>query len=104
MGGEGGGEPWRWQPERQTLTLVHAVQDQVELLLRVLAVMLLPALPSLTPQDHQLPLLPPQGSKVGDLHDHRAGGGGREETVSATSKPGGTRLGNNRPTSALKLI
>lgn len=75
-------------PDRQTLTLIHAVQNQVELLLRVLAVMLLPALPILTPQDHQLPLLPPQGSKVGDLHNHWADGGEREGTVSTASKPG----------------
>lgn len=58
----------------QRLTLIHAVEDLVELLLGVLTVVLLPALSSLTPEDHQLPLLPPEGSEVGDLHDHRTGG------------------------------
>lgn len=57
----------------QRLTLVHAVEYLVEFLLGVLTVMLLPALSGLAPQDHQLPLFPPQGSKVGDLHNHRTG-------------------------------
>lgn len=59
---------------QQTLTLVQAVEDQVKLLLRGLAVVLLPALAALAAQDHQLPLPPPQRRKVGDLHHHGAGG------------------------------
>lgn len=58
----------------QRPTFVHAVEYQVEFLLRVFTVMLLPALSCLTPQNHQLPLFPPQGSKVGNLHNHRTGG------------------------------
>lgn len=64
-----------------TLTLVQAVEDQVELLLRVLALMLLPAVATLAAQDHQLPLPPPQRRKVGDLHDDRSGGGRPEDTI-----------------------
>lgn len=58
-----------------TLTLVQAIEDQVELLLRGLAVVLLPALATLAPQHHQLPLLPAQRRKMGDLHHDGAGGG-----------------------------
>lgn len=64
-----------------SLTLVHAIEDLVELLLGVFTVVLPPALPRLAPQDDQLPLRPPQGREVGDLHDHRpawrAGGRGQ---------------------------
>ena len=55
------------------LTLVHAIEYEVELLLCVFTVVFPPALPRLAPQDDQLPLCSPQGSKVGDFHDHRPG-------------------------------
>lgn len=55
------------------LTLVHAVQDLVQFLRGVFTLMLLPVLSCLTSKDHQLPLSPPEGRKVGDFNDHRAG-------------------------------
>lgn len=82
-GGGGGGERWGG-----TLTLVHVVEEQVELLLRLLAVMLLPALTALTAQDHQLPLASPQGRKVGDLHDDGPGEGRRQDRVRTRSADG----------------
>lgn len=56
------------------LTLVHAVEYLVELLLSVFTVMLLPALSCFAPQNHQLALLPSEGSEVRDLHNDRTGG------------------------------
>lgn len=53
------------------LTLVHAVEDLVELFFCELTVMLFPALSGFTAQDHQLPLLPSQSREVRDLHNHR---------------------------------
>ena len=53
--------------------------------------MLFPAVPVLTAQDHQLPLLSSQGSEMRDLHDHRPDTArqntqwGQELTTSKTS-------------------
>lgn len=58
----------------QRLTLIHAIEYLVEFLLGVFTVVFLPAFSCLTPQDHQLPLIPPQGSKVGNFYNHRTGG------------------------------
>ena len=69
----------------------HAVQDFIQLLLRVFTVMLFPAVPVLTAQDHQFPLFSSQGSEMRDLHDHRPDTArqniqcGQELTTSKTS-------------------
>lgn len=54
------------------LTLIHAIQYLVEFFFRVVTVVFSPVLARLAPQNHQLPLRTTQGSKVGDLHDHRS--------------------------------
>ena len=57
----------------------------------VFTVMLFPAVPVLTAQDHQFPLFSSQGSKMRDLHDHRPDTArqniqcGQELTTSKTS-------------------
>lgn len=56
----------------QIHTLIHAVEYLIELLLGVFTVMLLPTLSSFAPQDHQFPLFPPEGSKVGYFHNDGA--------------------------------
>lgn len=65
---------WILLLHHQRLTLVYAVEYPVEFLFVMFTVMLLPAFSSLTPQNHQLPLFPSKGSKVGDLHNDRTGG------------------------------
>lgn len=54
-------------------TFIHPIEDFVQLILSVFTEMLLPAVPVLAAQDHQLSLLPTQGSKMGNLHNHRPG-------------------------------
>lgn len=70
---------------RRPRTLVHAVEDLVELVLRVLTAVLLPAVPALAAQHHQLPLLPAKGSEVRDLHDD--GPGSKQSTRCGWQQP-----------------
>ena len=74
------------------LTLVHAVEYLVQLLFCELVVVLLPALPRLTAQDHQLPLLPPERSKVGDLHDYRPTAWSRRREQKSEGETGNTAV------------
>lgn len=87
--------------QRVTLgTFIHPVQDLVELVLSVFTEMLLPAVPVLAAQDHQLSLPPTQSSKMGNLHNHRPGTA--TQRIKCTRERGRNRINGNSIWSATK--
>lgn len=81
-------------------TFIHPIQDFIQFILSVFTEMLLPAVPVLTAQDHQLSLLPTQGSKMGNLHNH--GPGTATQRIKCTWERGRNRINSNSIQSATK--
>lgn len=53
-------------------TFIHAIKELMEILSFAIIKMLLPGLSILTPQHDELALIPPHGSEMRDLNNHRA--------------------------------
>lgn len=81
-------------------TFIHPIQDFVQFILGVFTEMLLPAVPVLTAQNHQLSLLPTKGSKMGNLHNHRPDTA--IQRIKCTRERGRNRINSNSIQSATK--
>lgn len=68
-------------------TFVHAVEQITELLWSVVRLMFLPRVTVIAAQHNQLPLLPPHGAKMRDLHNHRAARETRTQKTNDTNSP-----------------
>lgn len=93
-------EMWKQKKKVTLSTFIHPIQDFVQFIFSVFTEVLLPAVPILTAQDHQLSLSPTQSSKMGNLHNHRPGTA--TQHIKCTWERGRNRINSHSIQSATK--